>query len=93
MPRGRRKKPQEQSTNEQEKKDNTTNIQDVQETEEILTQEMPKQERFIKIVIGMVVALVLGLIAAALARFYLEASFKVSALLGLLRFGQTKLYP
>ena len=45
MPRGRRKKPQEQSTNEQEKKDNTTNIQDVQETEEILTQEMPKEER------------------------------------------------
>ena len=84
MPRGRRKKPQEQSTNEQEKKDNTTNIQDVQETEEILTQEMPKQERFIKIVIGMVVALVLGLIAAALARFYLEASFKVSALLGII---------
>ena len=84
MPRGRRKKPQEQSTNEQEKKDNTTNIQDVQGTEEILTQEMPKQERFIKIVIGMVVALVLGLIAAALARFYLEASFKVSALLGII---------
>lgn len=84
MPRGRRKKPQEQSTNEQEKKDNTTNIQDVQETEEFLTQEMPKQERFIKIVIGMVVALVLGLIAAALARFYLEASFKVSALLGII---------
>lgn len=44
----------------------------------------PKPERALKIVIGVGLAIILGFIAAILARFYLEASFKVSALLGII---------
>lgn len=43
-----------------------------------------KEERLIRIILGVAVALALGLFAAAMARFYLEASFKVSALLGII---------
>lgn len=43
-----------------------------------------EQVRFLKIIIGLSVAVAFGLLAALLARFYLEASFKVSALLGII---------
>lgn len=37
-----------------------------------------------KTIVGMLIALVLGILAASLAHFYLDASFKVSALLGII---------
>ena len=46
--------------------------------------EKQKEERTIKIILGVGLALVFGIIAAILARVYLGASFKVSALLGII---------
>ncbi len=43
-----------------------------------------KEERTIKIILGVGIALIFGIIAAILARVYLGASFKVSALLGII---------
>lgn len=44
----------------------------------------PQEQRVIKIILGVGIALVLGIIAAIVARVYLGASFKVSALLGII---------
>ena len=46
--------------------------------------EKQKEERTIKIILGVGIALIFGIIAAILARVYLGASFKVSALLGII---------
>ncbi len=48
------------------------------------TQAAKKKSITYETIIGMLVALCLGLIAAFLAKTYLEASFKVSALLGII---------
>lgn len=50
----------------------------------IESESTPKEERTIKIILGVGIALIFGIIAAILARVYLGASFKVSALLGII---------
>ena len=50
----------------------------------IESESAPKEERTIKIILGVGIALIFGIIAAILARVYLGASFKVSALLGII---------
>ncbi len=50
----------------------------------IESESAPKEERTIKIILGVGLALIFGIIAAILARVYLGASFKVSALLGII---------
>lgn len=49
-----------------------------------ITQGVKKKGIAYEVAIGMLVAIALGLIAAFLARYYLQASFKVSALLGII---------
>ena len=50
----------------------------------IESESAPKEERTIKIILGVGIALIFGIIAAIVARVYLGASFKVSALLGII---------
>ncbi|RAX58967.1 anion transporter [Helicobacter monodelphidis] len=48
------------------------------------TEKLTTEQRFTKIAIGLGVAVAMGIVAALLSKFYLGASFKVSALIGII---------
>lgn len=68
------------SPNKKENEDIVDELSD--EYEE--NQDSKKLSPFARIILGLIFALLLGIICAFLAHFYLEASFKVSALIGII---------
>lgn len=67
------------------KKENTATF--IPESSETTHENVPQptnEDRWTKIFIGLGIAVLLGIIAAFLAKFYLQTSFKVSALLGII---------
>lgn len=73
------------NVNKEQIHQNAENVKDMntKETEEIDTK-IVQQDKILKVVIGIGVALLIGIIAFCLASFYLHASFKVSVLIGII---------
>lgn len=73
------------NVNKEQIHQNAENVKDIntKETEEIDTK-IVQQDKILKVVIGIGVALLIGIIAFCFASFYLHASFKVSVLIGII---------
>lgn len=73
------------NVNKEQIHQNAENVKDMdtKETEEIDTK-IVQQDKILKVVIGIGVALLIGIIAFCFASFYLHASFKVSVLIGII---------